>query len=74
MFYVYVIRRTAKRVLYIGFTTDLRKRIEQHSEKYLTELIYYEAYVDERLARNRELKLKFYGSAWRGLKKRINLA
>jgi predicted GIY-YIG superfamily endonuclease len=37
------------------------------------ELIYYESYQTETLARARENKLKQYGSAWHGLKKRLNL-
>jgi len=74
MFYVYLIRRYTKRSFYVGFTTDLKSRILQHREKYPTELIYYEAYCEEKLARRREIKLKLYGSAWRGLKKRLSLA
>ena len=37
------------------------------------ELLYYEAYQVESLARTRESKLKQYGSAWHGLKKILNL-
>ncbi|MFC1727599.1 hypothetical protein ACFL0Y_03695 [Patescibacteria group bacterium] len=36
-------------------------------------LIYYEAYQSENKAKNREKKLKQYGSSYQGLLKRIGL-
>ncbi len=36
-------------------------------------LIYCECYNDEKLAKIRERKLKQYGSAYHGLKKRLSL-
>lgn len=73
MFYVYILKRKAKRSLYIGYSGNLRARLDQHREEYEAELIYYEAYQDAKSARIRELKLKHYGSAWQGLKRRLNL-
>ena len=66
MKYVYVIQDVGnKESCYIGYTADLRKRIRQHNQgesKYTSKakwrLIYYEAYLDEKDARNRERKLK----------------
>lgn len=77
MHYVYIIKlmNHAKYSYYIGFSNDLQRRLKEHqnnNEK--VELVYYEAYPTEALARVRERKLKHYGSAWRGLKKRLNLA
>ena len=69
-FYVYVGKRRADQ-WYIGFSTDLRRRIQEHNQKYDFDLLYYEAYTSETKARERERKLKHYGSAWRGLKDRI---
>ncbi|OHA83024.1 MAG: hypothetical protein A2937_02355 [Candidatus Yonathbacteria bacterium RIFCSPLOWO2_01_FULL_47_33b] len=69
MYYTYILERDKK--LYIGYTNDLARRFEQHSREYKCTLIYYEAYSSEKLAREREQKLKQYGSAWNGLKKRV---
>ena len=71
MHYVYVIKNKQGK-FYIGYSSDLKRRLEEHkrSDK-LHELVYYEAYQLEKSARQRERKLKYYGSAWRGLKKRV---
>ena len=79
MFYVYVIRNT-KKTLYIGTTTDLRRRVNEHNEgksKYTSEydnwdLVYYEAYKSKIDANDRERKLKQFGSSYGKLKKRIS--
>ena len=71
MYYVYVIKRDNK--FYFGFTNDLKRRFKQHSKKYSCEMLYYEAYMIEKLARERELNLKQYGGAWRSLRKRLNI-
>jgi len=72
MHFVYVLKRKDGE-LYIGYTSDLKRRITEHEKDYKCKLIYYESYEIEALARNREKRLKYYGSAWRGLKKRIGL-
>ena len=69
MHYIYVLRREMG--WYIGYTSDLVRRLTEHKKKYICKLIYYEAYGSEVVARQREMKLKQYGSAWRGLRKRI---
>jgi len=71
MYYVYVINWERNNELYIGYTEDLKRRIKQHQYKNDCKLIYYEAYFKKEIARSRERKLKYYGSAWRALKKRI---
>ena len=66
MFYVYILKSKKDNNLYTGFTKDLRERIRWHnggksqSTKWRLpiELIYYEAYKDEKDARRRELFLK----------------
>lgn len=70
MHYVYILKRKDGG-WYIGYTNDLKRRINEHTKDYECKLIYYESYETEKLARNRERRLKYYGSAWRGLKKRI---
>jgi predicted GIY-YIG superfamily endonuclease len=67
--------------LYIGSTDDLNKRMKEHLEGKVfstmyrrpLELIYYEAYQIERVARNREKKLKYFGKVYQELKKRLEL-
>jgi len=71
MYYVYVLQKTQNKDFYIGYTEDLKRRFIQHNREASFDLIYYEAYRFEKLARQREKKLKQYGSAWHGLKSRI---
>ncbi|PJE67702.1 excinuclease ABC subunit C [Candidatus Shapirobacteria bacterium CG10_big_fil_rev_8_21_14_0_10_40_9] len=66
MFYVYVLQSLKDKKLYIGFTTDLRKRLKDHnaggskstSPRRPLMLIFYEAYISEKDARRREKYLK----------------
>ncbi|KKQ66478.1 MAG: hypothetical protein UT22_C0038G0009 [Parcubacteria group bacterium GW2011_GWC2_39_11] len=70
MYYIYVLKRNNE--FYIGYTEDLRRRIKEHQKEGKISLIYYEVYLLEKLARIRERRLKYHGSAWRALRKRIN--
>lgn len=72
MHYVYVLENKYGEY-YIGYTNNVERRLDEHQkqEDPTYKIIYYEAYNDEKCARNREKKLKYYGSAWRALKKRI---
>lgn len=78
MFYVYVLVMSNGQ-FYIGFTPNLKDRIQKHKEgnvfttkKYLSiKLIYYECYLSKKDALNREYKIKRFGSSWGHLKKRI---
>lgn len=66
MFYVYVLFSFRDHKLYYGYTTDLRKRINEHNAGLNTstknrrplKLIYYEAYISETDAKRREKFLK----------------
>jgi len=72
MYYVYVLENRYGEY-YIGYTDDVERRLKQHQrEDNSYTLIYYEAYRYQELARDRERRLKYYGSAWRGLKRRIS--
>ncbi len=79
MFYVYVLKSLKDEELYIGSTNDLKRRIREHQngKSFSTqfrrpfELVYYEAYKNEKDAREREHQLKFRGNARRFLKERI---
>lgn len=72
MYYVYVLKIKDGGV-YIGYSDDLKVRVKQHQRKWDCRPVYYEAYSSSELARRRERKLKQYGSAWRALKKRIDI-
>ena len=69
MFYVYVLQSEFDQGLYIGFSTDLRRRVREHQagEAAATaprgpwRLIYYEAYLEELDALGRERYLKSGG-------------
>ena len=79
MFYVYLLKSTADDDLYIGSTNDLKRRFAEHqkglsfSTKFRRpfEIIYYEAYKNEKDAREREQCLKLRGNTRRFLKERI---
>lgn len=66
MFYVYVLFSKKLQKRYIGFTSDLKKRLSEHNSGKSTftksgipwTLIYHESFPTESEARNRELFLK----------------
>ncbi|MBL7141718.1 GIY-YIG nuclease family protein [Patescibacteria group bacterium] len=68
---VYILQLSNNK-LYTGYTNNLQRRIKEHKGQGVCKMIYYEAHLSEELARDRERKLKYYGSAWRALKKRIS--
>jgi putative endonuclease len=80
MYYIYVILGENNKK-YVGYSSNLKRRINEHKSKkvYTTrriknpKLVYYEAYRDEFSAKERERKLKQYGSSYKGLLKRIGL-
>ncbi len=69
MFYVYVLQSDSDDGLYIGFSSDLRRRLSEHKEgkAFATsyrgpwQLIYYEAYLEKEDALGRERYLKSGG-------------
>ena len=74
MFYVYVLKNPKTGALYYGFTSNLKQRFAKHQEmpKHAGwNLVYYESYLNEQDARDRERMLKKYGAARGHLKKRI---
>jgi putative endonuclease len=66
MHYVYVLRSTTDNGFYIDYSANLRKRFSEHatggsfatSHRGAWNLIYYEAYVEQRDALGREKYLK----------------
>lgn len=69
MFYVYLLKNNTKGNIYIGFTSDLKRRLKEHVAK-KPELVYYEAFKSEKDARRREKMLK-QGQTTRRLKERL---
>jgi len=78
MFYTYVLRSKRDQRLYIGYTQDLKKRIELHNigkvlatkARLPLKLVYYEACLDKEKAIRREKYFKS-GFGRRFLKNRI---
>jgi len=79
MYYVYLLR-DKNGVFYVGYSSDLRQRINEHrlgkvrTTRKMKEpkLVYFEAYASEELAKEREKKLKQFGSSFNGLLKRLH--
>lgn len=71
MFYVYVLGSVKDKELYVGSTNNLKKRLKEHNSgkvpatqpRILLKLVYYETYLAEQDARERESKLKLRGQA-----------
>ena len=80
MFYVYVLKITKGGQLYIGYTNNLKRRLQEHltgqseytKHRFPKGLIYYEAFASEKDARARELNLKQFKGSYGQLKKRIS--
>ena len=79
MYYVYLLESHKDKSWYIGYTSDLKKRIQNHlsgnggqttSRKIDWKLIYYESYLDKKDAMGREKFLKS-GSGRTFLKKQL---
>jgi len=78
MYYVYLLKDRFDKI-YIGYTSDLKRRLQRHARGYTpylkmkrpVRLVYYEAYLSEKDAKAREKSLKNYGSVLSGLKQRI---
>jgi len=66
MFYVYILKSETTSKRYIGYSTDLKRRILEHNNKKCRstsfdgpwELVYYEAFKLENDARREEIFLK----------------
>lgn len=66
MYYVYILKSSKSKILYYGYTTDLRKRFKEHNngKSQFTkghipwELVFYSAFTSEKKAKDFELYLK----------------
>ena len=79
LYCVYVLRSQVDGTTYIGYTSNLKKRLRDHDygktrsikHKKPFDLIYFEAYVNSTLARKREIELKKNSSQKEDLFRRI---
>lgn len=79
MHYVYLLKSKKSSWIYVGYTADLNRRLQEHRNgKTRTTsrlgpmvLVYYEAYLSSKDAIEREKQLKHYGAALGHLKCRI---
>ena len=72
MWYVYILKHPSEDRIYIGFSTDLRPRMNEHkSADRKWRLVSSEAHASEEDVRERERRLKDYGQVKQLLKKRI---
>jgi len=79
MYYVYVLLSESTGQCYLGWTTDLRRRLCEHNEGHSEatrnrgpyKLIYFEAYSHREEAKGRERALKHHPNAYRQLKNRL---
>lgn len=74
MHYVYILASKKNGTLYIGVTTDLKKRVWQHKNKEIEgftkkygvdKLVYFEPYDEYWEAANREKRLKKWNRSWK---------
>ena len=70
MYYIYLLENPQTQETYIGYTEDLKRRINEHAWR-KSELVYYEGYKSEKDARDRERMLKQRGNSVRSLKNRL---
>ena len=79
MFYVYILKSEKDGKLYIGYTSNLQRRIAEHTDgqnkstayRVPLHLVYYEAYKSQADAEAREVRLKTSAGAYTALKRRI---
>ena len=79
MFIVYVLQSKKDSSFYIGLTSDIKMRFDEHNKGFSKStkhkrpwvLIYCEIYRTRKDAAERELKLKQHKNAWVKLKERI---
>jgi len=77
-YYVYILTNKSNKVLYIGVTNDLERRMYEHKNKMvngftkkynLAKLVYFEATADVKSAIEREKQLKNWHRDWKSDKR-----
>ncbi len=80
MFFMYILKSSKDGELYIGSTSDIRRRFKEHNTGLVfatkhrkpLKLVYFEGYASEEEARHREHNLKLRARALRQLLNRID--
>ncbi len=84
-YYIYILTNWNNKVLYIGMTNNIERRIYEHKNKLiegftkkynLNKMVYYEQYSDVNQAIRREKKNKFIESMnplWKDLSAEMNI-
>ncbi len=68
MYYIYVLKSIKNNDVYVGYSTDLKRRFSDHNKGFVRAtrpnrpwlLVYYEAYKEKRDATKREKQLKMH--------------
>ena len=73
MYYVYVMKNKNSRYLYVGYTNNLRRRMEEHKLDRWKNFyfVYCEVYISEIDAKEREQMLKNYGAGLGHVRNRL---
>lgn len=79
MYYLYLLKSQKDSSWYVGYASDLKRRLLEHNSgkeqstksKVPWELMYYEAFKNQKHAEAREKRLKHHGKGLAELKKRI---
>jgi len=79
MYHVYIIKSKEDNSLYVGYTNDIERRLQEHNSGRVGytkthrpwTLVYYESFVSLEDTKEREKGLKHFGKAFGQLKKRI---
>ena len=79
MYHMYLLKSEKDGRLYVGYTSDLERRLKAHNAGFVTYtrkylpwvLSYYESFLSLEDAKKREKALKHFGGAYKHLKVRI---
>ena len=73
-FYVYILTSVNRKVMYVGVTNNLVRRVYEHREKFVegftrkygvSRLVYYEAHATIAAALQREKNIKHWSREWK---------
>lgn len=81
MYYVYLLKSEKDGGFYVGYSQSVKRRLMEHEDGLVDstknrrpiKLVYLEGYNNKEKAREREMKLKEFGSAYQALIKRLGL-
>jgi putative endonuclease len=79
MYQVYILKSKKNNTLYVGYTNNLERRLQEHNIGRVAytrnlrpwNLVYYESFVSLEDAKRREKGLKYFGKAFGQLRNRI---